>query len=201
MGSSVVSTMSNWIGTALFLALYGISIGIRIPHDKISKKTKISKTQSGFIEKILLTLMALGNLVLPLLSLSPFLKFANYELRPLNLLVGTISMLGYLWLFYRSHADLGKNWSVTLEIREEHRIVDHGVYRLIRHPMYTAIFLMTVGQIFLVANWIAGPASFFAFALMFAYRIKAEEDMMLKNFGAQYENYRLRTKRIIPGIW
>jgi protein-S-isoprenylcysteine O-methyltransferase Ste14 len=46
-----------------------------------------------------------------------------------------------LWLFYRSHADLGTNWSITLEIREQHRLITQGVYRRIRHPMYSALGL------------------------------------------------------------
>ena len=56
-------------------------------------------------------------------------------------------------MFRRSHKDLGRNWSISLEIREEHKLVTRGVYSLIRHPMYTAFLLMAVGQAFLISNW------------------------------------------------
>ncbi len=64
--------------------------------------------------------------------------------------------------------------------------------------MYSSIFLLAIAQMFLVSNWIAGPALFTAFSIMFGSRLHTEERMMLDKFGAQYESYRLRTKRIIP---
>ena len=88
-----------------------------------------------------------------------------------------------LWLFHRSHVDLATNWSVSLDIRENHTLVTSGVYRTIRHPMYAAIFLQAIGQASLVPNWITGPFEFFAFVLMFALRIGPEERMMLEHFG------------------
>jgi protein-S-isoprenylcysteine O-methyltransferase Ste14 len=50
-----------------------------------------------------------------------------------------------LSLFYRSHADLGTNWSNTLEVREKHRPITQGVFRRIRHPMYLAVALYSIG--------------------------------------------------------
>ena len=74
-------------------------------------------------------------------------------------------MLAALWLFWRSHADLGQNWSVSLEIRKDHRIVQHGVYRLIRHPMYASIWLWSIAQALLLANWLAGWSAVVPFAV------------------------------------
>lgn len=193
--------MNHWVGTAIFLGFFVISMAIRIPHDKISKATRTAESRKGVREKILLSLMALGSLIFPILSLTPLLSFADYEVHLIAVTVGALLMFAYLWLFHRSHADLGKNWSVTLEIREEHSIVDGGVYRYIRHPMYASIYLMTLGQMLLISNWIAGPASFVAFTLMFAFRLKREEQMMLDRFGTKYEEYRRQTKRLIPGVW
>lgn len=58
---------------------------------------------------------------------------------------GVVCLAVGLWLFYRSHADLSTNWSVTLELRENHQLITHGVYRSIRHPMYSAFLLYGVG--------------------------------------------------------
>jgi protein-S-isoprenylcysteine O-methyltransferase Ste14 len=62
-----------------------------------------------------------------------------------------------LWLFAKSHADLGTNWSLTLEVREKHQLVTHGIYRALRHPMYSALLLYSLGQALVVPNWIVGP--------------------------------------------
>jgi protein-S-isoprenylcysteine O-methyltransferase Ste14 len=72
--------------------------------------------------------------------------------------VGILVLVVGLWIFHRSHADLGTNWSITLAVREQHRLVTEGVYRRVRHPMYLALFLYSLGQALALPNWIAGPS-------------------------------------------
>src|SRR6266568_943304 len=91
-----------------------------------------------------------------------------------------------LWLFYRSHADLGTNWSITLEVREGHRLITQGVYRGVRHPMYSALALYSVGQALVIPNWVAGLSNLVAFAVLIALRVGAEERMMAHQFGNEY---------------
>ena len=76
-----------------------------------------------------------------------------------------------------------------------------GIYRYVRHPMYTSIFLYALGQALVVPNWIAGPANLVAFCVLFAVRVQSEEQMMAEKFGDQYRIYQAKTKRLIPGIW
>jgi protein-S-isoprenylcysteine O-methyltransferase Ste14 len=106
-----------------------------------------------------------------------------------------------LWLFYRSHADLGTNWSITLEVREQHRLITQGVYRRIRHPMYSALVLYSLGHALVIPNWVAGPANLVAFAILFTLRVHAEEQMMSDTFGDEYATYAARTKRLVPRVW
>ena len=115
--------------------------------------------------------------------------------------LGVACLVVGLWLFYRSHDDLGTNWSITLEVREQHRLITHGVYRRIRHPMYTALLLYSVGQALVIPNWLAGPSYLVAFGIFFAFRVKAEERMMLEQFGDEYAGYAARTQRLVPGVW
>ena len=108
-------------------------------------------------------------------------------------------LLGFgLWLFRRSHADLGRNWSVTLELREEHRLVTSGVYERIRHPMYSAIFLVYTAQALLIHNWIAGLGGIFSFGLMYVIRVPKEEAMMREQFGEAYDAYCRSSGRLWP---
>ena len=90
---------------------------------------------------------------------------------------------------------------MTLEIRETHRLVTRGVYRYVRHPMYSAFFLWAVAQALLLANWIAGPAGLAGFGTLFALRMPREERMMKEKFGDEYRAYEARTHRIVPGIF
>jgi len=132
---------------------------------------------------------------------SPVFSFAEYQLRSGPLVAGAACLAIALWLFHRSHADLGTNWSVTLELRQEHRLITQGVYRTIRHPMYTALLLYAAGQALVIPNWAAGFANMIALALLVPLRLGAEEKMMAGQFGADYAAYSARTKRLVPGIW
>jgi len=106
-----------------------------------------------------------------------------------------------LWLFRRSHADLGRNWSVNLKLRDGHELVSSGVYRLIRRPMYTSFFLLGVGQFLLLPNWLAGCTGLVGVAILYGFRVVREERMMLSLFDGVYRTYMARTKRIIPWIY
>jgi protein-S-isoprenylcysteine O-methyltransferase Ste14 len=114
--------------------------------------------------------------------------------------VGILPLAGALWLFYRSHADLGRNWSVTLTVRKRHALVTTGVYARVRHPMYTSFLLLGLAQLLLLPNWFAGLAGPAGAGLLYFLRVFREERMMIESFGEDYRAYMARTKRIIPWI-
>ncbi len=151
------------------------------------------------LERLLLATMFAPTVVLPLLYLlTPILAFADYEPPLVVPFLGAALMVVSLWAFWRSHADLGKNWSVSLELREGHELVTHGVYRRIRHPMYAAIWLWSVSQGMLLPNWLAGWSIVPVFAVMYFLRVPREEALMCQSFGDAYREYILRTGRLLP---
>lgn len=110
-------------------------------------------------------------------------------------------MAAGLWLFWRSHADLGDSWSDTLALHEDHALVTEGVYRHLRHPMYSASWLLMVAQALLLSNWIAGFGGIVTFGALYVLRVSKEERMMQERFGEQYQRYRATTGRVIPKQW
>jgi protein-S-isoprenylcysteine O-methyltransferase Ste14 len=104
-------------------------------------------------------------------------------------------------MFRRTHKDLGRNWSVTLEVRQQHALVTDGVYSRVRHPMYSAFWLWALAQALLLPNWIAGPAGIVGFGTLFLLRVTREEQMMTETFGEEYRAYMARTWRVFPGIY
>ena len=150
-------------------------------------------------ELALLGITAVGVVLLPALYLlSSWLDFAAVVLPPWVPWCGACLMVAGLWLFWRSHRDLGANWSVTLEVRVDHRLVDHGVYARVRHPMYAAIFLFSIAQGLLLANWLAGWSACVAFGVLYLLRVRREEGLMLATFGDAYAGYMRRTGRLWP---
>jgi protein-S-isoprenylcysteine O-methyltransferase Ste14 len=193
--------MNPWFGKAIILVSSIAMILIRAPHGQRSRGVKVVRSHKGTLEIVLLTLAWIA-FFLPLVWVAaPVFAFADYSLRPVPLLAGVVCLTVGLWLFARSHADLGTNWSITLEVREKHQLVTHGIYRALRHPMYSALLLYSLGQALVVPNWIAGPSYAVAMSLLLAFRLGPEERMMLERFGSDYEAYRVRTKRLVPGIW
>jgi protein-S-isoprenylcysteine O-methyltransferase Ste14 len=193
--------MNIWFAKAVIVASSILMVVIRAPHGQRSRGVKVVKSRRGPLEIALLFLAWLA-FFLPLVwVVAPIFRFADYPLRPAPFFVGVACLAAGLWIFARSHADLGTNWSITLEVRESHRLVTHGIYERIRHPMYLALLVYSVGQALVLPNWIAGPSYLVAMALLFALRVGPEERMMRDEFGSDYEAYSKRTKRLVPGVW
>jgi protein-S-isoprenylcysteine O-methyltransferase Ste14 len=144
----------------------------------------------------------LGLIFLPLVYLlTPWLDFADYRLPAWAGWAGAAVFAAALWLLWRSHADLGRHWSATLQVQQEHSLVTQGVYRSIRHPMYAAHWLWAVAQALLLQNWIAGPSMLVTFLPSYLVRVPREEQMMLDHFGQEYRQYMQRTGRVVPRVW
>ncbi|MEM8928487.1 MAG: protein-S-isoprenylcysteine O-methyltransferase [Bacteroidota bacterium] len=185
----------------IFIIFVVVAGFIRRPFQKRNKANAINIDEKDNEEKGLLGLVFLGMSILPFLYVvSPWLDFANYDL-PLPLTIfGAVVLIPTAILFYRSHKDLGRNWSVSLEIRDEHNLVTNGVYRHIRHPMYTAIWLWVICQALLLQNYIAGLSGIITFGLLYFIRVEKEERMMEMQFGNRYKAYKQKTKRLIPNL-
>ena len=193
--------MNPWIAKAVVLAATGVMMAIRGPHGQRSRSVKVVKSHKTSLETGLLVFAWVGFFVPLIWVASPAFWFAEHPLRIGPLVAGVMCIVIGLWLFYRSHADLGTNWSITLEVREGHRLITQGVYRWVRHPMYSALALYSVGQALVIPNWVAGLSNLVAFAVLLALRIGAEERMMTQQFGNEYAAYTVRTKRLIPRVW
>ncbi len=186
---------------AVFFVGFVIYLGIRGVHARRTKSLEKVHRQVDALEKFLLVLVISTSTLLPVLYLfTPFLAFADYRLRTFAPWCGMVVMVVAIWLFWRSHADLGQNWSVTLEVRKDHQLVTHGVYRWIRHPMYASIFLWGLAQALLLPNWVAGWSALVPFTAMYLLRTSREERMMCEHFGQQYRDYMGRTGRLFPRV-
>ena len=193
--------MNTWFATAVVLLASIVMVVIRAPYGQRSRAITVVRSRKGPLEIVLLTIAWVA-FFFPLIWIAtPVLAFADYPLHPIPFLTGAVCLMLGLWLFHRSHADLGRNWSITLQVREKHQLVTHGVYRWVRHPMYLALLIYSLGQALVLPNWLAGPSYGVAMVLLFALRVRPEERMMLEEFGKDYEAYMATTKRLILGIW
>jgi protein-S-isoprenylcysteine O-methyltransferase Ste14 len=100
------------------------------------------------------------------------------------------------WINYH----LGPNFSSTLILRDGHQLIQHGPYRHVRHPMYTAFLVMLTGMLLLSANWFIGGGGIACVLLLMAVRTPREERMLLRHFGDEYRAYMTRTGRYLPRL-
>ena len=196
--------MSASFKTVYFLGLLTITLG-RLPYEWRRRRTRMVVDRVTASERFLIGLVAVGSGLLPAVyAFSPWLNRANYPLSPRARGraggIGTLLLAFAVLLFFRSHADLGRNWSPSLQIREGHTLVTGGVYRSIRHPMYAAMWLWSVAQTLLLQNWIAGWAGLVLFVPVYVLRVPREEQMMLEQFGEEYQEYIKRTGRVVPRL-
>jgi protein-S-isoprenylcysteine O-methyltransferase Ste14 len=174
-------------------------LAIRTPHSIRNRQNVIVAARRDLNERVLLGAMFLTMMVLPLLEIGTgLLAWADYRLPNYLTTVGAALQLPALCMFWRAHADLGRNWSPGLEVRADHGLVSRGVYAHVRHPMYAAIWLLVLTQPLLIHNWIAGVLVVPAFATMWLMRVPREEALMRQTFGAAYDEYCRRTGRLWP---
>lgn len=87
-----------------------------------------------------------------------------------------------------------------LQIVEGHTLVKDGLYQHIRHPLYLGEILRNFG---IVSIFSSGYGMLFIMigAILLLFRINAEEEMLIEVFGSEYEDYKRKTKRLIPYVY
>lgn len=194
--------MTPTLAKAAFVLLMLGWYVIRFPHARRASLAPVVRGIRGVREIALMLVSATGLGVLPLLFVSTrWLRGADYSFHPVQAGFGVLVALISLAAFYLTHRTLGRNWSVSLDVREHHSLVTRGVYGRVRHPMYTAFWLWAVAQALLLPNWIGGMAGLVGFGVLFAGRVAREERMMVESFGDDYRAYMGRTYRVFPGIY
>ena len=95
---------------------------------------------------------------------------------------------------------LGRSYSYGLRTLKDQKLIQHGVYRHIRHPITLAAIIYTPA-IPLVLSSLYGFLVMLGIVPLFLYRIGIEEKMLIEKFGPEYIQYMKRTKRLIPFIY
>jgi protein-S-isoprenylcysteine O-methyltransferase Ste14 len=96
---------------------------------------------------------------------------------------------------------LNKQWSAVVVISKDHKLIDTGIYKYIRHPIYAGVLLELLGLGLALANWITILVLVLLNAASLAYRMYVEEKGLEKHFGEAYIEYARTCKRLLPGIF
>jgi protein-S-isoprenylcysteine O-methyltransferase len=110
-------------------------------------------------------------------------------------------MAGAIGLRYWAGRVLGRFYTRTLRVADDQGLVEHGPYRMIRHPGYSADLLMWIGGGLATVNWVAAVFLLLVMLGSYLYRIRCEEAMLLATLGTRYQSYRERTWRLVPFVY
>lgn len=120
-----------------------------------------------------------------------------YALIWFGMIMGVFSLV----LFIIAHIHLGKYYSFILKIHQDHKFVSSGLYRFIRHPMYTAYILFHTAIFLITGNWFIGIIWIGGICFILFLRIRKEEESLIETFGDEYREYKKRTGILFPPIF
>ncbi len=165
--------------------------------DMLSAKDKVKR--EGILITIVMLLWFVSSQALPIYYVFPnTFTFAEIT-RPFWLgILGIAIFIFALWLLWRAHHDLGKNWSSTVQIKSEQKLVTEGIYSYIRHPIYSAHILWGIAQALMLPNWLAGWGGLLFIIPVFLIRIPNEEKTMVDQFGEMYTAYMKKVGGLYP---
>ena len=121
--------------------------------------------------------------------LIPFPQFVIW----IGAFLGLCGILFLIWV----HIYLGKEWSADLKFNTDHKLIETGPYSKIRHPMYTALFVIYLAFGIISLNYIL-LAVFILIIISSILRVPDEEKMMIEKFGERYKIYMQNTGRFLP---
>ena len=115
--------------------------------------------------------------------------------------VGIILIILGLVTRWSAVLTLRRYFTVDVAIARDHKIIDKGLYGVIRHPAYAGALLSFLGLAMYFSNFITFLVIMAPIIGAFMYRIRVEEEALRAAFGDEYAAYCVRTKRLIPGIY
>lgn len=194
-------TIFRVIAAVILFAGVGISTYFRRKADRDSGE-KLSRKADG---TPMMMVIRIGGLIL---WLSPLVYLINPVwmawskiglpewVRWLGVGIGILCVFGIYWLF----SSIGSGITPVSATRKEHKLSTSGIYRWVRHPLYTigSSFIVSFGV--MADNWFIALMGVLAFIGM-AIRTPKEEANLIEKFGDEYRNYMKRTGRFLPKVW
>jgi len=179
------------VGICLLVLFTAILINFFEAGKEVSKEKK-SVVETGsmtgfFILFYLLIRFRIGLLELP--------EIYAYILKPAGLV---IIILG-CYVNIKGRKELGKNWANQVTIYEDQQIINTGVYRYVRHPLYASLIWMFYGACLVYPNYLAFLSNTMIFVPFMYYRAKQEEKLLMEQFD-EYGNYKKSTGMLFPKL-
>ena len=188
----MVMSLASWLG--LIFALSEIGLGLK----KRASAADAQIADKGSLNLLWVVIVAGVTLSFMVASRMPEARMGS----PHAAAVGGAALFALgLAIRWYSIIHLGKFFTVNVAISADHRLIDTGPYRFVRHPSYTGALMAFLGLALCVGNWVSLAVMAVPIFFVFMRRMRVEEQALLRAFPDHYRGYMKRTKRLIPAVF
>lgn len=177
------------------LALF---VSILIDFTLYTRDDHIKKEKKSIVETGSMTLFLFA-FYLILMTKIGIIPIYDYNLKHIVIILGTLAIVSGCIMNILGRFNLGSNWANHIKIYDEHTLIQEGMYKIVRHPLYASIMLMFYGACLVYRNILCFLAVTFIFIPFMYYRAKQEETLLIKTFS-EYNEYKKRTGMFFPKI-
>ncbi len=182
--------------TIIGICLFALFTSIMINFAESSNK-KIKREKKSIVETGTMTLFFIVFYILIRFKIGEFI--VNTQLRNYLIIIGlTLIVLGCI-INIAGRFNLGQNWANQVKIYNNQTFVKKGMFKVVRHPLYSSLMLMFYGACLVYPNYLAFLANTFIFIPFMYYRAKQEESLLLKTFK-EYKQYKKEVGMFFPKI-
>ena len=184
-----------YVVVIFILQIFSLIYNPQVGQNQENRKSDAPRSK---LDLILIQIFSLGIVILAPFSDSRSFGVLNIEVivRYLGLL---IAIPGFI-LMQAGEKHLARQFSVEVTLQKDHKLIQSGPYKVIRHPRYLGILFFFTG-IALTFRSLLGIFTVLALAFVLIWRVFAEEKMMHEEFGKEWEEYRTKTWRLVPYVF
>lgn len=194
-----IAAVLFWVALALFTAVE-LTVAVRsrgradsrpAQLDRSSKRVVFASIWAAFIVGFVLAGAVPGAAIA---ASTPPLRWAVFG-------VGIALMVTGVGLRQWAITTLGRFFTLEVRVSDDHRVVETGPYRLLRHPSYTGALLALLGVGLALGNWLSLAVLVLVPTFGFVHRIRVEEQALSTQLGESYRRYAAGRRRLMPGLW
>lgn len=126
-------------------------------------------------------------------------SFHSGPVTPVQLFGIALTVIGLVVAIVARKA-LADNWSSNIDLKKDHELITNGIYRFVRHPIYTGSVLMGIGSV-IAEQSITVTVVYLGMLAFLIFKLKKEEELLMKHFPKEYPKYKKKTKALIPYIY
>jgi len=174
------------------------NIAIWATQPPISKKETLDNKSRDKFSVLLIIIMSILSVAVSEIDWAYFSNSAgNILLSAVGLVIVVTGIIFRVWAI----RTLGKHFTPTVQLKEDHQLITSGPYSLVRHPSYLGAMWAIVGTSVFLNSIYGIIISFLGMFYAYYIRIAVEEKALAELFGDEYRKYQKRVKKLIPFIW